>query len=107
MKQWAQIASAAVVTFVAAGAGAQELPKGGLLPTPPDLAADVPRDFPRFFFKDHDEMRVADLKDLIGVTRKQAVPLLEHLDQTRFTLRRGDVRVPGPRLSDAGEDSAP
>ena len=61
----------------------------------------------RQFFRDHDEMRVADLKGLLEVTRKQAVPLLEHLDQTRVTQRRGDVRVAGPRLRAAeAEDSS-
>jgi len=50
------------------------------------------------FFQAHDEMKVADLKEMIGVSRKQAVPLLEYLDQSRVTQRRGDVRVAGPRL---------
>ncbi|MBP6874476.1 MAG: selenocysteine-specific translation elongation factor [Candidatus Eisenbacteria bacterium] len=53
----------------------------------------------RRFFADHAEMNVGDLKDLIGVSRKQAVPLLEYLDLARVTLRRGDVRVKGPKLS--------
>ncbi|MCK4413032.1 MAG: selenocysteine-specific translation elongation factor [Candidatus Eisenbacteria sp.] len=52
----------------------------------------------RVFYADHEEMRVADLKEMIGVSRKQAVPLLEYLDQNRLTMRRGDVRLPGPRL---------
>jgi len=50
------------------------------------------------FFDTAQEMRVGDLKEMIGVSRKQAVPLLEYLDQNRFTLRRGDVRIPGPKL---------
>ncbi len=50
------------------------------------------------FFRSHGEMRVGDLKSLIQVSRKQAVPLLEHLDQQRVTQRSGDVRLPGPRL---------
>ncbi len=53
----------------------------------------------REFFATHHEMRVADLKDLIGVSRKQAVPLLEYLDQSRYTLRQGDVRLAGPRIA--------
>jgi len=55
----------------------------------------------RLFLTEHEEMNVGDLKDMLGVSRKQAVPLLEYLDQSRITLRRGDVRVRGPRL--AGE----
>ncbi|MCX7800509.1 MAG: selenocysteine-specific translation elongation factor [Fimbriimonadales bacterium] len=32
-------------------------------------------------------------RDLLGTSRKYAIPLLEHLDATRFTVRRGDQRV--------------
>jgi len=56
----------------------------------------------REFFASNREMKVADLKDLIGVSRKQAVPLLEYLDQSRLTARQGDVRVAGPRLGAGG-----
>jgi selenocysteine-specific elongation factor len=43
------------------------------------------------------EMGVADLKELTGTTRKYSVPLLEYLDSQKVTMRRGDVRVLGPR----------
>jgi len=43
------------------------------------------------------ELGVADVKDLTGTTRKYTVPLLEYLDSQRITLRKGDVRVLGPR----------
>ena len=36
---------------------------------------------------------VGQFKDLIGVTRKYAIPLLEYLDQQRITRRVGDERV--------------
>jgi selenocysteine-specific elongation factor len=36
---------------------------------------------------------VATFKDLTGVTRKYAIPLLEHLDRERVTRREGDARV--------------
>jgi len=36
---------------------------------------------------------VPTFKDLIGVTRKYAIPLLEYLDQQRITRRVGDERV--------------
>jgi selenocysteine-specific elongation factor len=42
-------------------------------------------------------MTVAQLRDLVGTTRKYAVPLLEYLDRTGFTRREADVRVLGPR----------
>lgn len=39
-----------------------------------------------------DEFAVKDVRDLLGTTRKYVVPLLEHLDATGFTLRKGDMR---------------
>jgi selenocysteine-specific elongation factor len=36
---------------------------------------------------------VAAFKDLLGVTRKYAIPLLEYLDQQRVTRRVGDERI--------------
>ena len=36
---------------------------------------------------------VAGFKDLTGVTRKYAIPLLEYLDRERITRRVGDERV--------------
>jgi selenocysteine-specific elongation factor len=39
---------------------------------------------------------VAQIRDLLGTSRKYAVPLCEWLDQTGATLRRGDVRALGP-----------
>lgn len=40
---------------------------------------------------------VAQIRDLLGTTRKYAVPLCEWLDDTGATIRRGDVRHLGPR----------
>jgi selenocysteine-specific elongation factor len=42
-------------------------------------------------------LTVAQIRDLLGTTRKYAVPLCEWLDQTGATRRRGDVRVLGPK----------
>ncbi len=36
---------------------------------------------------------VARFKDMIGVTRKYAIPLLEYLDRERVTRRVGDERM--------------
>lgn len=41
---------------------------------------------------------VAVVRDVLGTTRKHALPLLSHLDATGVTRRRGDLRVAGPRL---------
>jgi selenocysteine-specific elongation factor len=38
------------------------------------------------------EITVAEMRDAIGTTRKFAVPLAEHLDSAKFTLRVGDKR---------------
>ena len=39
------------------------------------------------------KMDVARFKDLAGVSRKYAIPLLEYLDRDRITKRVGDERV--------------
>jgi selenocysteine-specific elongation factor len=44
---------------------------------------------------------VSALREALGITRKHAVPLAEHLDREGITRRRGDVRVAGPRLDRA------
>ena len=40
---------------------------------------------------------VAQFRDLVGTTRKYAVPFLEYLDGIGFTARQGDVRRLGPK----------
>jgi selenocysteine-specific elongation factor len=40
---------------------------------------------------------VAQIRDLLGTSRKYAVPLCEWLDQTGATRRQGDLRVLGPK----------
>ncbi|MDI3316095.1 MAG: selenocysteine-specific translation elongation factor [Bacillota bacterium] len=41
-------------------------------------------------------LTLAQLRDLLGTTRKYAVPLAERLDELGVTRRAGDDRVPGP-----------
>ena len=38
-------------------------------------------------------LTVADIRDLLGTTRKYAVPLCEYLDRVGVTRRAGDLRV--------------
>jgi selenocysteine-specific elongation factor len=45
-----------------------------------------------------DGITVAEVRDALGTTRRHALPLLNHLDATGVTRRRGDLRVAGPRL---------
>jgi selenocysteine-specific elongation factor len=41
-------------------------------------------------------LTVAAARDLLGTSRKYVLPFLEHLDERRITLRRGDDRILGP-----------
>jgi selenocysteine-specific elongation factor len=45
------------------------------------------------FLKERGEMGVGDFRDLVGTTRKYAVPLLNYFDGRGLTERQGDVRV--------------
>ena len=60
----------------------------------------------RGHFATHEELVVADFKDLLSVSRKHAMPLLEHLDRTGITARRGDARVAGRALTAAATGDA-
>jgi selenocysteine-specific elongation factor len=40
-----------------------------------------------------EKISVPAFKELTGITRKYAIPLLEHLDRQRLTRRAGDERV--------------
>lgn len=44
-------------------------------------------------FKQAPSISVPTFKDLLGVTRKHAIPFLEHFDQIKLTRRAGDDRV--------------
>lgn len=43
---------------------------------------------------------VQDIKTLTGLSRKYAVPMMEHCDRIGLTVRRGDARYPGPKAKD-------
>ena len=45
-------------------------------------------------FQTQSSINVGTMKDLFGVSRKYAIPFLEHLDDIRITRRQGDERVP-------------
>jgi selenocysteine-specific elongation factor len=45
------------------------------------------------FLREKKEITPQDMKDLLGVSRKYAIPLLEYLDAQRLTVRVGDRRV--------------
>lgn len=49
-------------------------------------------DLLRDFYSKKKEMTVAEFRDILGTSRKYALPFLEYLDSSRITLRVGDIR---------------
>jgi selenocysteine-specific elongation factor len=45
------------------------------------------------YLKVHPSITVPEFKDLLGVSRKFAIPFLEHFDSVKLTRRQGDARV--------------
>jgi selenocysteine-specific elongation factor len=45
------------------------------------------------YLAERGEIAVPEFKELSGLTRKYLIPLLEHFDLTKVTLRVGDKRV--------------
>lgn len=43
-------------------------------------------------------IRVSDVRDALGASRRTVLPLLSHLDATGVTRREGDLRTAGPKL---------
>jgi selenocysteine-specific elongation factor len=43
--------------------------------------------------KEKKEIGPADVKDLLGVSRKYAIPLMEYFDSQRVTVRQGERRI--------------
>ncbi len=43
------------------------------------------------------QLGVPQFKDMVGVTRKYAIPLLEYFDREGTTMRSGNVRLRGHR----------
>ncbi|MCG0276703.1 MAG: selenocysteine-specific translation elongation factor [Thermosediminibacteraceae bacterium] len=50
------------------------------------------------FFNENSELTVAQFRDMLGTTRKYALPLLEYMDGIKVTRRLKDTRVAGIRL---------
>ena len=47
------------------------------------------------FFKKNPDINVIQFKELLNVSRKYAIDLLEYFDSQRFTVRKDNFRVPG------------
>jgi len=52
-------------------------------------------------FQRRGALTVSDIRDILQVSRKYAVPFCEHLDRIGFTIREGDLR----RLSQSGQQA--
>jgi selenocysteine-specific elongation factor len=46
-----------------------------------------------FFLKENKEINMGQFKNLTGLSRKFAVPLLEYFDLVKITMRLGEKRV--------------
>ncbi|OPX21426.1 MAG: hypothetical protein B1H03_06630 [Planctomycetales bacterium 4484_113] len=53
------------------------------------------------------KISVGEAKELLHLSRKYVIPLLEDFDKRGFTKREGDARLPGPDFDDFGEPSVP
>lgn len=49
------------------------------------------------FLQQHGQMSIGEARDLLGISRKYLLPLLEMFDRAGITQRRGDVRVRGAK----------
>ena len=45
------------------------------------------------FLREHQGITTQEFKDLVGATRKHVIPLAEHFDREKVTLRVGEKRV--------------
>jgi selenocysteine-specific elongation factor len=45
------------------------------------------------YLRDHREITPIEFKDLLGISRKYAIPMLEYFDSQRITIRVGDRRI--------------
>ena len=59
-------------------------------------AVEQARDKVRRHLAEHGTMTVSEFRDLVGTSRKFAIPLLTYFDNQGHTVRDGDLRRPGP-----------
>jgi selenocysteine-specific elongation factor len=84
---------------------------GHLVRLSPQMAIDRPaleslRQSLAEHFQRHPTAKVGELREQWGITRKHAVPVFEYFDECKVTVRAGDLRSAGWRLSlPLGEES--
>ena len=47
------------------------------------------------FFQKNQDINVIQFKELMNISRKYAIDLLEYFDNQRFTIRKENIRVAG------------
>ena len=47
---------------------------------------------------EREAITIADVRDLLGTSRKYILPIVKRMDAEGVTRRRGDLRIPGPRV---------
>ncbi len=57
-----------------------------------DVFEDIERQL-RSYLEHKGEITAGEFRDLLQISRKYAIPLLEHFDNQRLTMRIGDKRV--------------
>lgn len=60
-------------------------------------AVDKAREQVVKYLAEHGSFAVSEFRDLVGTTRKYAIPLLNYFDSQGYTVRDGDLRKPGPK----------
>jgi len=59
------------------------------------------------YFQRQPTAKVGELREQWGITRKHAVPIFEFFDDAQITLRKDDLRTPGPRLQTPLGEASP
>ncbi|MGQ9853960.1 MAG: SelB domain-containing protein, partial [Candidatus Oleimicrobiaceae bacterium] len=54
------------------------------------------------YFATHQELTVSTFREMLGTSRRYALPLLLYFDEQGFTERRGEVRVLKERRTQSG-----
>ena len=49
-------------------------------------------------FAEHEELTLAEFRDMLGTSRKYALAVLEYYDKNKILKKDGDVRRPGPEF---------
>jgi selenocysteine-specific elongation factor len=56
------------------------------------------------YFENNQQLDAQAFKNLTGLSRKFAIPILEFLDQSKFTVRVGDARMLRKKLGKGATD---